>query len=118
MSQAGEYHYIMETAGIFSINPLYPPILGDFVSWGTPPDPRQEVSCTSFSAVSVNYPPACWGASGARILAPSSLEFALQCLKTLLATPPTIRPASNLTGILANFCKMLFSETDLRGDER
>jgi hypothetical protein len=26
--------------------------LGDFLSWGTPPDPRQGVSCTSFSAVS------------------------------------------------------------------
>jgi len=22
-------------------NPLYPPLLGDFRSWGAPPDPRQ-----------------------------------------------------------------------------
>jgi hypothetical protein len=53
MSQAGGYHYIMETAEILSINPLYPPILGDFKIWGAPPDPWQEVSCTSFSAVSI-----------------------------------------------------------------
>jgi hypothetical protein len=45
--------YHTETAEIFSINPLYPPSLGDFKSWGTPPDPRQEVSCTSFSVVSI-----------------------------------------------------------------
>jgi len=43
---------LIETAEIISINPLYPPILGDFKAWGTPPDPGQEVSCTSFSAVS------------------------------------------------------------------
>ena len=30
------------------INPLYPPLLGDFGIWGTPPNPWQEVSCTSF----------------------------------------------------------------------
>ena len=36
----------------------------------------------------VNYPPASWGASVARILTSSSLKFALQRLKTLLATPP------------------------------
>jgi len=24
-------------------NPLYPPFLGDFKKWGTPPNPRQEV---------------------------------------------------------------------------
>jgi hypothetical protein len=71
------------THRLFFINPLYPPILGDFWSWGVlhldhpvkpdddleqlpdgdleqlpdddrrPPDPRQEVSCTSFSSVSV-----------------------------------------------------------------
>jgi hypothetical protein len=41
------------TAEIVSINPLYPPILGDSYSWGTPPDPRQEESCTYFSAVSL-----------------------------------------------------------------
>ena len=40
----------VETAEIVSINPLYPPILGDFFIWGTPTDPQQEVSCTSFSA--------------------------------------------------------------------
>ena len=41
----------VETAEIVSINPLYPPILGDFFkSRGHPPDPRQQVSCTSFSA--------------------------------------------------------------------
>ena len=55
--------------------------------------------------IKVNYPPASWGASGARILALSSLEFALQRLETLLATPPAIHPASKLTGILANFYK-------------
>jgi hypothetical protein len=48
---------LYKTAEILSINPLYPPIyppiLGDFKSWGTPPDPRQEVFCTYFSAVSV-----------------------------------------------------------------
>jgi hypothetical protein len=32
-----------------SINPLNPPILRDLKSWGTPPDPRQEVSCISFN---------------------------------------------------------------------
>jgi hypothetical protein len=37
------------------------------------------------------------------ILALSSLQFALQRLETLLATPPAIHPASKLTGILANF---------------
>jgi hypothetical protein len=42
-----------ETAEIDSLNPLYPPVLGDFLNRGTPPGPRQEVSCTSFSAVSV-----------------------------------------------------------------
>jgi hypothetical protein len=41
----------IDTAEIVSINPLYPPILGVFYIWGTPPDPRQKVSCTSFSAV-------------------------------------------------------------------
>jgi hypothetical protein len=40
-----------EIAEIAFINPLYPPILGDFLIWGAPPDPRQEESCTSFSAV-------------------------------------------------------------------
>ncbi len=30
-----------ETVEIVLINPLYPPILGDFFKWGTPPDPRQ-----------------------------------------------------------------------------
>ena len=40
------------TAEIVSIKPLYPPILGDSYSWGTPPDPRQEGSWTSLSAVS------------------------------------------------------------------
>jgi hypothetical protein len=29
--------------------------LGESGSWGTPPDPRQEGSCTSFSAVSVIF---------------------------------------------------------------
>jgi hypothetical protein len=43
----------IENAEIVSINPLYPPILGDFGSWGAPPDPRQEISCTSFSVQSV-----------------------------------------------------------------
>jgi hypothetical protein len=50
----------------------------------------------------VNYPQQAGGASGARILAPSSLEFALQRLKTLPATPPAIHPARKLMGILAN----------------
>ena len=40
----------VETAEIVSINPLYPPILGDFLNLGDTPRPRQEVSCTSFSA--------------------------------------------------------------------
>jgi hypothetical protein len=38
MSQVGGYHYIIETDEILSVNP---------------PDPRREVSCTSFSAVSI-----------------------------------------------------------------
>jgi hypothetical protein len=42
----------MEAAEIASINHPDPPILGDFKSWGTPPDPRQKASCTSFSTVS------------------------------------------------------------------
>jgi hypothetical protein len=54
----------------------------------------------------VNYPPASWGASGTRILALSSLEFALQRLETLIAIPPAIHPASKLTVILANFYKL------------
>jgi hypothetical protein len=41
-----------EIAEIVSINPLTPQSWGTFKSRGTPPDPRQEVSCTSFSAVS------------------------------------------------------------------
>jgi hypothetical protein len=41
-----------EIAEIVYINPLYPPVLGDLWVWGTPPNPWQEVSCTSFSAVS------------------------------------------------------------------
>ena len=48
--------YSKETVEILLINPLYPPILGDFEIWGTPPDPRQEVSCTSFSAVAFTWP--------------------------------------------------------------
>jgi hypothetical protein len=35
------------------INPLIPQSWGTFLSWGTPPDPRYEVSCASFSAVSI-----------------------------------------------------------------
>ena len=32
-----------------SSTPCYPPLLGDFyLGWGTPPNPRQEESCTSF----------------------------------------------------------------------
>ncbi len=46
-------YQLSETADIVLINPLYPPILGVFYIWGTPPDPRQKVSCTSFSAVSI-----------------------------------------------------------------
>ena len=41
-----------KTAEIVTINPLSPSRLGDFLIWGAPPDPRQEVSCTSFSTVS------------------------------------------------------------------
>ena len=44
--------YSKETVEILLINPLYPPILGDFEVWGTPLGPRQEVSCTSLSTVS------------------------------------------------------------------
>jgi hypothetical protein len=35
------------------INPLIPQFGGLFKAGGTPPDPQQEVSCTSFSAVSL-----------------------------------------------------------------
>jgi hypothetical protein len=42
---------LFETAEIASINPPNPPILGDFLKLGDTPRPRQEVSCTSFSAV-------------------------------------------------------------------
>jgi hypothetical protein len=41
----------IETAEIVLINPIYPPVLGDFLKLGDTPRPRQEVSCTSFSAV-------------------------------------------------------------------
>ena len=78
----------MGTAEILSINPLYPPILGDILSWGTPPDPRQEVSCTSFSAVSYGIRPEYfyanilpWPASGFPFntnVSPDGLE----CLKS------------------------------------
>ena len=40
---------VKEIADMVLITP--PPILGGFYSWGTPPDPRQEVSCTTFSAI-------------------------------------------------------------------
>jgi hypothetical protein len=42
-----------DNEGIVTINPRFPPILGDLLIWGAPPDPRQEISCTSFSAVSI-----------------------------------------------------------------
>ena len=42
-----------ENAEMVFINPLYPPVLGDFYGWGTPPDPQQDVSCASFSAVTL-----------------------------------------------------------------
>jgi len=47
---------------------------------------QQAIDRTPF--LKMNLPPASWGVSVARILVPSSLEFALQHLKTLLATPP------------------------------
>jgi hypothetical protein len=52
ISIISSFGYYIETAEILSINPLYPPILGDLKSWGTPSGPQQEVSCTSFSTVS------------------------------------------------------------------
>ena len=55
--------------------------------------------------VKVNNPPASWGASGREFSLPSPLEFALQRLKMLLATPPAIHPRSKLRGILAGFYK-------------
>jgi len=42
-------------AVIVSINPLIPQSWGIFLCWGTPPDPRQEVSCTSFSKGSFRW---------------------------------------------------------------
>jgi hypothetical protein len=42
----------MENAEIVSINPLIPQSWGTFEARGAPPDPQQEVSCASFSAVS------------------------------------------------------------------
>jgi len=63
---------VLETVEIISVNPLYPPSLGGFLSWGTPPDPRQEVSCTSADVletaeiVSINpLLPQSWGTSEA-----------------------------------------------------
>jgi len=37
--------------------PYIPKSWGTFNIWGTPPDPQHEVSCTSFSAVSLNMRP-------------------------------------------------------------
>ena len=35
-------------------NPLYPPVLGDFVSWGIPPNPQQRGSAPLHSLVDLN----------------------------------------------------------------
>jgi hypothetical protein len=47
------YFLFEETAEIVSINPLIPQSWGIFKSGGHPQTPRQEVSCTSISAVSL-----------------------------------------------------------------
>jgi hypothetical protein len=39
---------LIENAEIVLINPLYPPVLGDFSSWGTPPDPRRKYPAPLF----------------------------------------------------------------------
>jgi hypothetical protein len=49
-----KFFYYYKNAEMALINPLYPPSLGEFRSWGTSPDPRQEVSCTSYSALFIN----------------------------------------------------------------
>jgi len=47
---------INENAEIVLINPLYPPVLGDFRIWGTPPIPRQRGSAPLYTPVS-KHPP-------------------------------------------------------------
>jgi hypothetical protein len=85
-----------------SINPLYPPILGDFLKLGGTPRPPAGIILHLFQRHLSELPPAGWGAPVGRILAHLSLEFALQRLEPLLATPPEIHPVSKLTGILAD----------------
>ena len=53
LSSAGNLN-LTKAAEIVSINPLIPQSWGTFYSWGTPPDPWQEASCVSFSAVSIH----------------------------------------------------------------
>ena len=55
---SGQYTQLKSYSMFYSfINPLYPPILGDFKIWGTPPDPWQRGSAPLHSLFT-KFP--CW----------------------------------------------------------